>query len=212
MAEIDFGALYGLQDRVLQAIFSKEINFYLTGGTCLHRFYYPERYSVDLDLFTNENTLFREDARMLQQSLAESNIQYTIAVDSRDFIRVMIEDRLRVDLVNDRVYRTGNIVQASNGVLLDNLLNLCANKICAILGRDEPKDVFDLYTVYRHEPQDWQRILSEANKKCVIDPEMLKLRFNSFPLDLVEHLHVMNRDVLMRFKQDYPKLVREIIK
>lgn len=211
MAEMNFKALYGLQDKVLQAVFSKEINFYLTGGTCLHRFYYPERYSVDLDLFTNENALFREDVRVLQQSLAQSNIPYTIVVDSRDFIRIMIEDSLRVDLVNDRVYRAGKIVQAPNGVILDNLLNLCANKICAILGRDDPKDVFDLYTVYRHDSQDWQIVLSEASKKCVIDPEMLKLRVESFPLDMVEHLYVMNREALMGFKQDYLKMVREVI-
>lgn len=211
MAEIDFKALYELQDSVLQVVFSKETNFYLTGGTCLHRFYYPGRYSVDLDLFTNENALFREDSRMVQQSLAQSKIQYAIIVDSRDFIRVMIEDWLRMDLVNDRVYRAGNVVQAQNGFLLDNLLNLCANKICAILGRDEPKDVFDLYTVYRHETQDWQKILSEAGEKCVLDPEMLKLRLDSFPLDMIDYLHVMNKDVLVGFKQDYSKMVREII-
>ena len=38
-----------LQDRVLELIFSQEQEFYLTGGTCLSRFYQEKRYSDDLD-------------------------------------------------------------------------------------------------------------------------------------------------------------------
>ena len=54
--------VYLLQDKILQVVFEKtsEHNFYLTGGTALNRFYYPARYSEDLDFFTNENALFRK--------------------------------------------------------------------------------------------------------------------------------------------------------
>ncbi len=48
MEEIDFRMLYELQDQVLEAVFSADTTFYLTGGTCLHRFYFSERYSVYL--------------------------------------------------------------------------------------------------------------------------------------------------------------------
>ena len=39
MGRIDYVKLYALQDRVLDKIFSFEHDLYLTGGTCLSRFY-----------------------------------------------------------------------------------------------------------------------------------------------------------------------------
>ncbi len=41
--------LYPLQDEIFKLITSDK--FYLTGGTCLSRFYYDHRYSDDLDFF-----------------------------------------------------------------------------------------------------------------------------------------------------------------
>ncbi len=210
MEEIDLKQLYELQDQVLEAVFSADTTFYLTGGTCLHRFYFPERYSVDLDLFTNETALFREDVRDLLKRLDQKSIQYESVTDFRDFVRIMAEKKLRVDLICDRVYRSGKIVRTKEGVALDNLLNLCANKVCAILGRDEPKDVFDLYTIYRHDPQDWAMVTAEAGKKCVLDPETFAFRLDSFPVELVESLHVMDKNIIKGFKQDYPTMVREL--
>ncbi len=39
MASIDYSDLYALQDKVLATIFAEDTSFYLTAGTCLHRFY-----------------------------------------------------------------------------------------------------------------------------------------------------------------------------
>ena len=47
----DYTQLYTLQDEVLKIIFSKEMSFYLTGGTALHQFYCNGCYFDDLDLF-----------------------------------------------------------------------------------------------------------------------------------------------------------------
>lgn len=41
--------LYPLQDKVLKIIERANSPFYLTGGTALSRFYYPIRFSDDLD-------------------------------------------------------------------------------------------------------------------------------------------------------------------
>ncbi len=51
--KIDFERLYALQDSVLETVFSTETEFYLTGGTCLSRFYQAKRYSDDLDFFAD---------------------------------------------------------------------------------------------------------------------------------------------------------------
>jgi len=131
MEALTYPELFELQDKVLSTVFGVETTFYLTGETCLHRFHYERRLSKDLDLFTNENS---------------ASLSYTPQVDARDFVRLWIHPGLQIDLVNDRVYRYGRSIHSPNGIVLDNEVNICANKICAILGRDDPKDMFDLYT------------------------------------------------------------------
>jgi predicted nucleotidyltransferase component of viral defense system len=105
MASIDYSDLYALQDKVLATIFAEDTSFYLTAGTCLHRFYLHLRYSDDLDLFTNENSLFRDGVRIAQDLLDAHEISFDPQVDTRNFVWLSVVSRLRVDLVNDRVYR-----------------------------------------------------------------------------------------------------------
>lgn len=144
---LDYRNLYSLQDRVLSVTYAADTGFYLTGGTCLHRFYAARRYSDDLDLFCPDVNLFRDYARELQVRLGESGHSFRAVIDSRDFIRLDVEGSLKVDLVNDRVYRHGRSRLSPEGYKLDNLENLLANELCAVIWRDEPKDVFDIFTI-----------------------------------------------------------------
>ena len=93
MATLDYKSIYTLQDKVLENIFSRETTFYLTGGTCLNRFYYNRRYSDDLDLFTNDNALFRDDVRIVIEGFKSSSLGYTVIVDTRDFVRLNIDGK-----------------------------------------------------------------------------------------------------------------------
>ncbi|MBW1735515.1 MAG: type II toxin-antitoxin system VapC family toxin [Deltaproteobacteria bacterium] len=53
MEALNYSALYRVQDQVLKIFFGADTAFYLTGGTCLNRFFFEKRYSADLDLFSN---------------------------------------------------------------------------------------------------------------------------------------------------------------
>jgi len=181
MEGIDFAALYRLQDRVLETVSRLDTGFYLSGGTCLHRFYVERRYSNDLDFFSNDNKRFREDVRILVDALSGDGFRLENMVDERDFVRLMVDGALKVDLVNDRTRRIGRAVAGSGGVLLDNIDNITANKICAVLGRDDPKDVFDLYVLFREYSPDWKAALAAAAEKCVVDLEILEFRLRTFP-------------------------------
>lgn len=207
MVKVDFPALYRLQDKVLAIVFSVESAFYLTGGTCLHRFYQEQRYSDDLDLFSNDNQLFRDDVRLIRQALDHAALPLNVVVDSRDFVRLLVADMLKVDLVNDRVYRVGSCVRASGNLVLDNIDNIGANKICALMGRDDPKDVFDLYTIFRTSKRNWPAILSAAEKKCAFDMEALRFRLESFPLSLVSMLQVTDAGFVSDLQRDYRLLI-----
>jgi predicted nucleotidyltransferase component of viral defense system len=207
MVKVDFPTLYRLQDKVLSVVFSIKTEFYLTGGTCLHRFYQEQRYSDDLDLFSNDNQLFRDDVRLVRRSLDDAAISLDIVVDSRDFVRFIVADLLKVNLVNDRVYRIGSSVRTGSNIMLDNIDNIGANKICAVLGRDDPKDIFDLYTIFRSSAPNWPDIVSAADRKCAFDMEELRFRLESFPLSLIDMLQVTDSSFVSELQRDYRLLV-----
>ncbi len=211
MATLNYTNIYALQDKVLAAIFSSETTFYLTGGTCLNRFYHNRRYSNDLDLFTNENALFRDDVRILLDALTSASLSYAIQVDTRDFVRLLIQDELQLDLINDRVYRYGKSIHSPLEIVLDNELNICANKLCAIIGRDDPKDMFDLYTIFKKGKLDWKMAITAAAKKCVLDPEVLEFRLTSFPLELLDLLAVVDPSTVSEMKQGYSHMLEHIL-
>jgi len=212
MATLDYTSIYALQDKVLAVIFSTEATFYLTGGTCLNRFYHNRRYSDDLDLFTNENALFRDDVRILLDALTSGSLSYAVQADTRDFVRLFVQKRLHVDLVNDRVYRYGKNIHSPKGIVLDNEVNICANKLCATIGRDDPKDIFDLYTIFKEGQIDWKTVITVAAKKCVLDPEVLEYRLSSFPLDLLDLLAVVDQATVTEMKQGYSHMVEHILR
>lgn len=192
---------------MLDVLVRVRTSFYLTGGTCLHRFHVEQRFSDDLDLFTSDNNLYREDVRLLADGLRHAKIAFHIQVDSRDFVRMMVEQSLKVDLVNDRVYRLGTSLSGPSGIALDSIPNIAANKICAIMGRDEPKDVFDLYTIFKTSETDWPAIIAAAHKKCAWEMESLEFRLRSFPLNLLDMLPVPTTTLVTDMKQNYHNLV-----
>ena len=107
---VDFSTMYNLQDLFLQVVFSLQNNFYITGGTALHRFYYKLRYSDDLDFFTHNDMLFGESINEIMDNLKNKNLRYKRIVQSKDFQRLQFEDMLQVDFVNDMTYREGKSV------------------------------------------------------------------------------------------------------
>lgn len=181
---IDCKQLYALQDEVLAIVFALENSFYLTGGTALHRFYYKARYSDGLDFFTGSDDLFGESINEILDMLEE---KYSLnhSVKAKDFHRIIVNDSLQLDFVNDIVYRhvKSNII---GDIRVDNKVNILANKVTAIIGRDEAKDVFDLFYIARHEEFSWTDILHIANKKAMIEKEILLNRLSSFPLKWLE--------------------------
>lgn len=180
--KIEYSSLYKLQDKVLDIIFSLEHEFYLTGGTALHRFYYNLRYSDDLDFFSNNDLVFGENISEILNTCEKNGVEYRRVVQAKDFQRVMMDDFLQLDFVNDRVHREGksNVI---NGMRIDNKLNILTNKIVAILNRDEEKDIFDLLAISYNEKFNWSEMLEIANKKALVERSFLIERLHKFPME-----------------------------
>ena len=209
MGSIDYKKLYSLQDEVLQKVFGVEDEFYLTGGTALSRFYQEKRYSDDLDFFTNSSTRFNFAVKNI---LAELSKEFTIEneLDSRDFVRIKVNGLLQVDFVNDRVPRYKEPRVLENGYKIDTIENILSNKITAVIGRDNPKDIFDIYLISRYYSIDWQEMLDSAQEKSVFSMDDLIVRLKSFPHRLLGGINLIEDDFLDSFRDDFSKLIEEI--
>ncbi|MDX9800139.1 MAG: nucleotidyl transferase AbiEii/AbiGii toxin family protein [Spirochaetia bacterium] len=197
---LDYGKLYKMQDRILNIMFALDHHFYLTGGTALHRFYYNLRYSDDLDFFSENDPNFKEHINIFLQELLENKILFTNQVNTRDFSRIMIEEYLQIDFVNDRVYREG-VSKLFGQMRIDNLPNILSNKIGAIIDRDEEKDFFDLFAIAFNEDFNWSNILEIAGKKSSFNKDHLLYRIETFPLDwldkikIIKPMQILNNDI-----------------
>jgi len=184
---IDYQLLYQLQDEILKLVSKLDNVFYLTGGTALHRFYFDARYSDDLDFFVTNGDNFNEDVYEIIEALKKENYSIIEDVKSRDFYRITVNNLLQLDFVNDRVYRykKSNIV---NEIRIDNKINILTNKVSTIINRDEEKDIFDLFCIAFNEDFNWNEVLHIANKKAVIEKDILIYRLKSFPLEWLKRI------------------------
>ncbi len=199
--------LYALQDSVFETVFENSDQFYLTGGTCLNRFYKPCRYSDGLDFFADSSSIFSFELKAIRTELAK-RFKVDTLVETRDFVRWMVEDRLQVDFVNDRVAHCGKVVLKAR-IVIDNLENIFANKLTAILGRDDAKDAFDLFMIDRHFTIDYPKVLRCARKKMAFEAEAIVYRLRTFPTTLLKRLNLIDARCLEGF--DLKPIAEKII-
>lgn len=197
--------LYRLQDRVLETIFSGEHGFYLTGGTALNRFYKEVRYSEDLDLFSNDDINFYDDIDTIFELLQRHGIEYRLDVKSRDFFRIFAKQddiELKIDFVNDRVKHFKRL-HKQDGIVLDSLENIFANKLTALIGRDEAKDVVDIWLLDRFFNCDTKQIIGYARDKMFFAYEDLVYRLYTFPLEWIERVDFVEEVYREMFLREY---------
>lgn len=211
MEAIDYTKLYKIQDKVLNIIFEEATEFYLTGGTCLSRFYYAKRYSTDLDFFANSSNRFHFIIRLFLERFSTNNIRYEIRVETKDFVRLMINEFLQIDFINDRVKYIGTI-KSKNGYNIDNIFNILTNKITAVLSRDNIKDIFDIYLIAKNNPFKWAEVIKFAQEKMTFEIEEFCDRLVSFPKKLIYKLNLIDTNFLNDFDVEYNLLINDVIK
>lgn len=207
----DYRDLYSEQDIVLELMKTLETGFYLTGGTCLHRFHLNYRYSDDLDFFCSDNDIFRDYSSEIINVLKTNGNNIEIIADTRDFIRIKFKNKLKIDFVNDRVFRYGKIEKSKEGYRIDNVYNILANKLTAVVGRDEPKDVFDICAISLAYNFNWAQIIEIANKKCFLDKDLLIDRLQTFPEILFDMIRVKEGVNLLEIKNSIPRITENIL-
>lgn len=145
-----FKHLYPFQDRILNLIKQVDTNFYLTGGTAASRAYLHHRFSDDLDLFVNDDDRFELWVERLIQALSQKDLAWRCQVLMKEqrFARVNLatnEIQLKIDMVNDVPARVGSVIEDPILGQMDTAENILANKVTALLDREEPKDLADIW-------------------------------------------------------------------
>ena len=139
--------LYPFQDQVLSVISNVETDFYLTGGTAASRGYLHHRYSDDLDFFVNDDEHFGLWVSRVIQAL-NAKRETIVLVQEERFARLQIVENdvaLKIEMVNDVPAHTGDILEHPTLGKLDSAENILANKVSALFGRNEPKDLVDIW-------------------------------------------------------------------
>ena len=185
----DYNRLYLLQDKFLSWWLTLGLPFYLTGGTALGRFYLNHRFSEDLDFFVNADTHYQRYIAEIKSKITTHftvNIQHSLFAD--DFTRFFLTDDdiyLKIELINDVDYYAGKQIGYKYG-LIDNPLNILSNKLTAIIGRDEPKDMFDIINLSLKYSFTWPEVFYHAKQKAVINELDVEQRIISFPVEWFE--------------------------
>lgn len=141
--------LYPLQDRVLALIQKIETGLYLSGGTAASRGYLNHRFSDDIDLFADDDKNFGLWAERVIHALSSAKIgELIVGLREERYFRLTLthgEVVLKIEMINDVPSRVGAILDHPVLGRLDSAENILANKITALLDREEPKDLADIW-------------------------------------------------------------------
>lgn len=142
-------SLYPLQDDVLRMLATLENGFYLTGGTAASRGYLKHRYSDDLDFFVNDDARFSVWTEQIMNVLAgEASWKLTVRLRGESYVGLTVlrdQTELRIDLVNDVRFRVGTVIRHPILGRMDTAENILANKVTAVIDREQPKDLADIW-------------------------------------------------------------------
>ncbi len=137
---------------VLRAFFARERSFFLTGGAALAGFHLKHRTTMDLDLFTLDGSAYARGRKVLEDVADELCAETEITRSAPGFQRFVLrrgDDAVVVDLVRERVPQAIHEKLEREGIVLDPALEILANKLSALVGRAEERDLVDVLMLER---------------------------------------------------------------
>lgn len=171
-----------VQRTALDCIAQKEditAEFYLTGGTALAEYYLHHRYSEDLDFFTSDKEFpqiaIEHLAQEIQKAIHAEKVEYRRLHDRRIFFfSVPDAQELKMEFTH-YPFDLLNPYEEKNGIHIDSLTDIAANKLMALMDRMEPKDFVDLYFLLKERNLSLDSVTEFVKKKfhLTLDPLVL---------------------------------------
>lgn len=180
-----------LQKAITDAFFARESSFFLTGGGALAGYYLGHRETDDLDLFTTEESAFERGRHALGAAAAAVGASLEIKQSAPGFVRALLQrgdEQLMVDLVHDRSAQRVPTKMVEGEVRLDPPEEIVANKLAAVVGRQEPKDLIDLFFLAGLGLLTDDALRAAHDKDGGCTPATLAWLLDSFPLPREDRL------------------------
>jgi predicted nucleotidyltransferase component of viral defense system len=162
-----------LQRRLLREIGQSPLRdeFFLTGGTALAALYLHHRYSVDLDLFTENPTAVAQVPPTMQEIASRLGLEITFTRTLGTFLEAFVAspdgERVEFDFAQDSPYRLEPTrLDPELDLWVDNPTDIACNKLSALFDRAEPKDFVDIYFVVQ-EIYPFDQLVTLARRKHV---------------------------------------------
>lgn len=186
--------------------------FRLTGGTALSAFYLEHRLSEDLDFFSKEKVSLPSLERFLKSLNNILEISLSRLFD-RNIFNLKMKDKsiLKIEFTTYHLINIEECVVIDN-LLVDSLLDITVNKLCAIADRSDAKDYVDVYCALNNSNFSLRELINLAEKKCDIKGirHILKSRLLQIP-DGINKLPLKIDLTEMDVKNLFEKLIRDII-
>ena len=143
-----FSSLSSLQRDFLASFFELTDKFFLTGGAALVGAYGLPRRTKDLDLFTLEPDGFRIAHELAREAAAKAGAELEALQSFTTFRRYLLRrgnESIEVDLVHELAPQVSPKKNRQGSLIIDPPEEIFANKVCALVGRSEVRDLWDLY-------------------------------------------------------------------
>lgn len=166
-------------------------NFYFTGGTALSAIYLNHRLSEDLDFFSQN----KFDTLPILNLMTEwsKKHKFTVELQEREVVRIFLlqfadGEKLKVDF---GYYPYQRLEEGTNlqGVFIDSLLDIGANKVMTIMQRTDIKDYVDLYFLLKQHTF-WD-LLNHSQHKFRLEIDVILLASNFLRINQFDYMPKM---------------------
>ncbi len=180
--------LSALQWEFLSFFFQGAPPFFLTGGTALSAFYLQHRYSQDLDLFTLDSDAFDRVPLYVADTATRLTASVASLQTAPQFRRYQLSrkgESVIMDFVREVVPQVSEEKNRFEGIVVDTLDDITANKICTLISRAEIKDYIDLYFLGRAGYSLENYIKPAQQKDAGVSQAMLAYLLSEFRLSKI---------------------------
>jgi hypothetical protein len=185
---------------------------HLGGGAALSGAHLAHRLSNDVDLIFHDLETLREAVRELPAVEAECGAKIAVVRDAPTFVRATVElggRSLALDLIHEAVPDVEPPDPPLEGVVVESLPELRANKLTCLLSRTEPRDLVDILFLERAGFRAEDDLPLALKKDAGIDPAVLAMLLKDFPLrPMPQMLATLTEDDLRRFRDELSERLR----
>jgi len=197
-----------IQLRVIDVLAGFEPRWTLTGGGALAGFHLGHRDTRDLDLFFHGRRTLDHVPTAADGTLRAAGLDVRVDQSFPGFARFIVSDGVestKLDLVAEAVPSLIPPSELAPGVFVDDAQEILANKLGAILGRSELRDLLDVKALVEAGHDLDRAIHDAAQKDGGMSPPTLAWLLDQMPIERMARGHRLDPAPLTAFRDQLVK-------